>query len=57
MGYQNNDRIVSFCISEEEAKQKLAWELAKCDQVPIDIFDNLSIMVTKLLLGSLFSNL
>lgn len=44
---QNIDKIVTFCISEEEAKQKLAWELAKCDQVPIDIFENLSIMVAK----------
>lgn len=44
---QNIDRIVTFCISEKEARQRLAWELAKCDQVPIDVFDNLSITINK----------
>lgn len=47
MDSHNIDRIVPFCISEEEARQKLAWELAKCDLVPIDVFDNLSISTNK----------
>lgn len=41
------DEIVTFCISEEEARNKLILELANCVQVPIDVFDNLSITVYK----------
>ena len=47
MDYQNIDKIVTFCVSEEEARQKLAWKLAKCHRVPADVFDNLDIMITK----------
>ena len=47
MDYQDIDKIITLCVSEEEARQKLAVELAKCDKVPVDVFDNLDIKIAK----------
>lgn len=41
------DEIIPFAITEEEAQQRLAWELAQCDNVPLDAFNSLSIKATK----------
>ena len=43
----NAERIITFGITDQEAREKLAWELAKCSQVPVDLFENLSIEVSK----------
>lgn len=44
---EDAERIITFGITEQEAREKLAWELAKCSQVPVDLFENLSIEVSK----------
>lgn len=41
------DEIVLFSLDETEVKQKLAWEFAQDDSVPIDLFDALDFTVEK----------
>ena len=41
------DALIPFGISEEEAKQKLVWELANCNKVPLKIFESLNIRAQK----------